>query len=161
MSCISKSSSHFLRSGVDDDNDHGPAGVVKVRYPQEGEISSMTTCDPRVISQGCAVWNTRLVIASVGLSVSEVHRDTLIALSNSLNNGTFVEYVPDLISTTYLGPQPDAQIIHEPEPSDDNYRPSGSTAISLLVPLLGAAGVAFFARKHCFQGRLMSIPFVR
>ena len=118
---IDETASQLLRSNTVAEDDHKAdeaefSGVVKVRYPQDGHDVTVRTseCDPTSsVAKGCAVWSTRLVLSSVELSVPVVHRDTLQLLSDSLNNGTFVEHIPDLISTVYLGPNPGALTVQE------------------------------------------------
>ena len=118
---VDKSASQFLRSNAVVEDDHVAdevefSGVVKVRYPQDGHGITVRTseCDPTSsVAKGCAVWSTRLVLSTVELSVPTVHGDMLQLLSDSLNNGTFVEYIPDLISTAYLGPNPVALAVQE------------------------------------------------
>jgi len=147
-----KPSSNFLRNEAEEViNSDRDAGLVEVRYPPDGEVSHMVACDPRPPrSHGCAVWHTRILITSVGLSMADVQYDTLILLSNYLNNGTFIQDIPDVISTTYLGPNPDAQtILREEEPVHDDISPpeseGTSDSVSLLVlTLIGITGVVLF-----------------
>jgi len=146
LHCLDEGRSHFLRSATTGENDVSlSAGVEKISYPRDGEISSRTPCDPvSPAAKGCAVWHTRLVISSVGLSLPEVRRGALQTLSNSFDNNTFVGHVPDLISTAYLGPHIDDQVMHYELRVDGEGYVSARASPSLLFisTLLGACCVA-------------------
>jgi len=63
------------------------------------------SCDP--YEQGCGVLNTKLLITSSGLATSHVHRDILSVLQESFKEGMFTEFIPELTTTSYLGPEPE------------------------------------------------------
>jgi len=158
------SSQFLLRSSslLDNDNDeprsHG--GVIKVRYPQDGnEITSQTSeCDPTLSNaKGCTVWSTRLIVSSVGLPVSDVHHEILHLISNALNNGTFVESVPDLIKTVYLGPQLDSSASATTVSDDhgevvvDEKQSMWSLVFFVPIVVLGVIGIVFFPYQKWYR----------
>ena len=152
LSCADANSPHLLRSPKEDGRQPLPAGVVKVQHSQDGEVTSRTACDPVApFSTGCAIWRTRIVITSLGLPVSEVRHDTLLSLLKSLNNGTFafVKYMPDIISTTYLGPHPDAWTIAKLE-NVDKHPPQkeGTTTLLIITVSIGVACVTFYVARR-------------
>jgi hypothetical protein len=162
-----KIASQFLlrSSSTEVDDNDGPqrslGGVIKVRYPQDGsEITSQTSeCDSTLSdAKGCTVWSTRLMITSMGLPVSDVHHEILHLISNAMNNGTFVESVPDLIKTVYLGPQLDSSAASAVRDDDhgkvvvDNTKQS-MWSLVLFIPILalGAIGIVFFPYQRWYR----------
>ena len=84
--------------------------VVRVRYPSEGAISAVSDCDP-VTSEagGCAVLSTTLYVTTLaGADGPRVHRDVLTVLDDALRGDAFIGTVPDVVVTSYLGPDPEA-----------------------------------------------------
>ena len=71
------------------------------------------SCDP--YEQGCGVLNTKLLITSSGLATSHVHRDILSVLQESFKEGVFTEFIPELTTTSYLGPEPEVFLFVESE----------------------------------------------
>jgi len=162
------SSQFLLRSGGELENDYNDeqqrslGGVIKVRYPQDGsEITSQTSeCDPTLSdAKGCKVWSTRLVISSIELLVSDVHHEILHLISNALNNGTFVESVPDLIKTVYLGPQLDSSAAvtvnndHDEVIVDNTKQRQSMWSLVFFIPIvvLGVIGIVFFPYQRWYQ----------
>ena len=167
------SSQFLLRSGSIelDDNDEphrSLGGVIKVRYPQDGsEITSQTSeCDPTLSdAKGCTVWSTRLLITSVGLHVSDVHHEMLHLISNALNNGTFVESVPDLIKTAYLGPQLDSSASattvsddHGEDVVDNTKQSMWSLVFFIPIVVLGVIGIVFFPYQRWYRHKSTPVP---
>ena len=52
--------------------------------------------------------NTKLLVTSAGVSQSEVHHTILLALTSALNQSKFIESIPNLTTTSYLGPDPES-----------------------------------------------------
>jgi len=92
--------------------------ISVMRCSESGQVRSQTggsvlsiilantevwSCDP--YEQGCGVLNTKLLITSSGLSTSDVHRDILSVLQEAFKEGVFTEFIPELITTSYLGPE--------------------------------------------------------
>lgn len=48
--------------------------------------------------------NSRMLVTSVSVRISEVRSGILQILLNAFNNGTFVDAIPEIVATTYLGP---------------------------------------------------------
>lgn len=110
------------------------AGVIKVRYPEDGESTSIRgSCDQvSSIVKACAIWRTKLVITSVGLSVADIHRDALMTIRDAFEDGTFLRGIPGLIDISYLGPHPDALTIETPE---DNPANEAAATMLRLIPV--------------------------
>lgn len=51
---------------------------------------------------------TRFFVASAGVPSWKIHRDVLLVLERALGGSTFGEFIPELVTTSYLGPDPDA-----------------------------------------------------
>jgi len=62
------------------------------------------SCDP--YESGCAVLNTKLLVTSSGLATSNAHRDILSVLQEAFKESVFTEFIPELTTTLYLGPEP-------------------------------------------------------
>ena len=80
--------------------------VVRIRYP--GRTTTMMNCDSTSpLAQSCVVLSTKLLVTSNdGASISEAHRDILTVLQDAFDEGTFIEFIPELITSSYLGPEP-------------------------------------------------------
>lgn len=85
-------------------------GVVKVGYPTQGQVTFMSKCDPGMNSfaRGCAILSTKLLVTSIGMPVSKVHSDVLDVLSYALRDKSFVDFIPELSSISFLGPDPES-----------------------------------------------------
>ena len=70
-------------------------------------------CDPRTPSQGqgCEILNTRLLVTSIGAPISKVHTDILTVLSDAFRENIFIEFIPELLDTSFLGPDPEAMTV--------------------------------------------------
>ena len=157
------SSQILLRSGsvLEHGNDEplSLGGVIKVRYPQDGsEITSQNQtgeCDPTLSdAKGCKVWSTRLVISSIGLPVSDVHHEILHLISVALDNGTFVESVPDVIKTIYLGPHLDSSAAVQDDHGEvdvDKKQSMWSLVFFIPIVVLGVIGIVFFPYQRWYQ----------
>ena len=67
-------------------------------------------CDPEVNSfaRGCAILSTKLFVSSVGVPISKVYSDIIGMLSYAIREETFVDFIPELLATSFLGPDPQA-----------------------------------------------------
>ncbi|KAL7469466.1 hypothetical protein ACHAXS_009719 [Conticribra weissflogii] len=87
-------------------------GVVRVRYPPLGKISSIAHCEPTLPSaQGCAVLTLKLLITFIDMPESEVHNDILNLLADATEKDIFEEFVPEVITLNYLGPDPEVELV--------------------------------------------------
>jgi hypothetical protein len=69
-------------------------------------------CDPVLpLAKDCAILTNKLLVTSVGVPIPEVHREILLLLSDAFQESIFVEFIPELVTTSYLGPDPEALII--------------------------------------------------
>ncbi|KAL3826888.1 hypothetical protein ACHAXA_000856 [Cyclostephanos tholiformis] len=91
----------------------GDVGVVRIRYPEYGKVTSISNCDPVTSSQAqeCAILNTKLLVTSIGVPILKVRADMLTILSDAFRENIFLELIPELSATSYLGPDPDALVL--------------------------------------------------
>jgi hypothetical protein len=47
-------------------------------------------------------------VSSIGVPVAKVHSDIIEILSYAIREETFVDFIPELLTTTFLGPDPHA-----------------------------------------------------
>ncbi|KAL3763820.1 hypothetical protein ACHAWU_001880 [Discostella pseudostelligera] len=109
--CASQSDAHISQRSKRLDGGIRDSGAVRIRYPEYGEITSISDCDQIMMSsqaKSCAVMNTKLLVTSTSASLSEVHRTVLLALANSLNGNKMDESIPNLTATSYIGPDPES-----------------------------------------------------
>lgn len=70
-------------------------------------------------AQGCAILYSKLLVTSVGPApTQEVHRDVLMVLEDAFKEGAFTEFIPELVTTSYLGPDIDAATLSAEASSD-------------------------------------------
>jgi len=83
--------------------------VVRIRYPEEGEITSVSSCDPTSPrAKECYVLDTGLLVAVAGggpAAPREVHRDVLAILKEAFDADAFARFVPEMEASSYLGPR--------------------------------------------------------
>lgn len=53
---------------------------------------------------GCAILNTKLIVATIGPPPPQVHRDVLRVLEDAFRENRFDQYIPELVSASFLGP---------------------------------------------------------
>lgn len=81
------------------------SGVTRIRFPTYDEVTDIVKCVPTFYgAQGCAVLSTKLLVTTKNTAVSDVHNDILTVLMEAMNNDTFVSLLPELMFTSYLGP---------------------------------------------------------
>ena len=51
--------------------------------------------------------NTKLLITSIGMPPQKMHHDILLILADAFKENVFIEFIPELITAVYLGPDPD------------------------------------------------------
>ena len=51
---------------------------------------------------------TRLLVTASGAAMAEAHEGVLTVLANAFSENIFTEIIPELMSTSYLGPDPEA-----------------------------------------------------
>mmetsp|Transcript_25741 Transcript_25741/g.43934 ORF Transcript_25741/g.43934 Transcript_25741/m.43934 type:complete len:236 (+) Transcript_25741:1-708(+) len=84
--------------------------VVRIRYPEHGQVSSVSECNPTSSeTRECLVLNTKLLVTIVGGAASaQVHQDILMILKDAFKVNIFVKFLPELVDASYLGPDPGA-----------------------------------------------------
>jgi len=112
-------------------------GVVRVRYPSQGKITTIARCESTLPNaQGCAVFTLKLLITVIDMPESEVHGDILNLLADAMDKRIFEEIVPELITLNYLGPDPGEEVVISELAGSSNH---DSSAIGLVF------GVTFCA----------------
>lgn len=105
--------------------------------------------------------NSKLLVSSTGAPISEVHHDILMVVSDAFREHVFLEFIPELVGTAYLGPDPDALMLSAKETDDTNVESgSGSSntvtiiiSVCCAVLLVAVIACAAFpkARKQVFD----------
>ncbi len=86
-------------------------------------------------------------MTSVGVPISTVHDDILTILSDAFRENIFLEFIPELLATSYLGPDPDAVLLSaEAEDVVDDVESGASK--SLIVAF--SVGCALLLLKLIF-----------
>lgn len=90
-------------------------------------------CDPVLpLGKECGILANKLLVTSVGVPITEVHREILTLLSNAFQQNIFVEFIPGLLTTTFLGPDPEALIID----TGNALKAKNATSKALVVVFL-------------------------
>lgn len=105
--------------------------------------------------------STKLLVTSVGVPINKVHSDVLMLLNDALQEGAFVDIIPELLVTSYLGPDPEEFVVETvalpPSNSEGGTKKSSRTiAVSFSIAIVVLAGlVACFsfplARRELFK----------
>eukprot|EP00804_Cyclotella_cryptica_P010241 CCRYP_016705-RA/>CCRYP_016705-RA protein AED:0.19 eAED:0.19 QI:249/0.5/0.33/0.66/1/1/3/0/1773 len=122
-------------------------GVLRIRYPTNGEITSTTKkcIATSSAAKGCLVLSTKLLITTTHSPVSEVHTGILKVLQDAFTTGTFAESVSDVVLATYLGP--DVNTLYASalatETLADNNSSEGNIVIAIMfsVTIVLAAAI--------------------
>lgn len=102
-------------------------------------------CDPVLpLANECAILTNKLLVTSVDVPITEVHREILTLLSDAFHASIFVEFIPGLMITSYLGPDPEALII------DDGYSLKAENATSKALVVIFSIGLAMCIIKILF-----------
>ena len=135
--------------------------VVRVRYPSEGAISAVSDCDPvSPEAGGCAVLSTTLyVTTSPGADGPRVHRDVLTVLDDALRGDAFVGAVPDVVVTSYLGPDPEAASLAPLDGPDplSRARVAGIALAATLCVAVLAVSAAIYGLPLARRGALFRV----
>ncbi len=101
--------------------------------------STSANCDPESSqAQVCAIMNTKLLVTSTGVPNSKVHTDVLKLLSDAFREEIFLEFIPELLTASYLGPDPEAFMVLS-ETEDAVNAESGASKTLVVVFSLGCA----------------------
>jgi hypothetical protein len=90
-------------------------------------------------AKSCAILNTKLLVTSAGASKSEVHHTILLALTNALNQSKFIESIPNLTTTSYLGPDPESMTLPSASPATGMRMAGGTTTASVIAISIGCS----------------------
>ncbi len=90
-------------------------------------------------AKSCAILNTKLLVTSAGRSKSEVHRTILLALTNALNQSKFIESIPNLTTTSYLGPDPESMTLSSESLVAGMGVAGGRTTASVIAISIGCS----------------------
>ena len=91
--------------------------------------------------------STKIIVTSVGVPVNRVHHDILMLLNEAFREGAFVAIIPELILTSYVGPdleeyQLQAQTVLLSTSSQEEERQSSRIiALSFSVTVIVIAGL--------------------
>jgi hypothetical protein len=123
-------------------------------------------CDPRTTSQvqGCAILNTKLLVSSIGAPISKVHSDILSVLSGAFRDNSFVYIIPELLDTSFLGPDPEALTLSASKADAINggsevvktWVVALSIGCSMLILIIVSMYIAFLLRSKQQKLKQMS-----
>ncbi len=151
-------------------------GVVRVRYPPLGKISSIgkvqfcisapfvfvllsqclqridiptvAHCEPTLPSaQGCAVLTLKLLITFIDMPESEVHNDILNLLADATEKDIFEEFVPEVITLNYLGPDPEVELVLSESVGSSN---ENSSTVGLVFGVTFCAAMVLMMMLFAF-----------
>jgi hypothetical protein len=112
-------------------------------YPR----STTASCDPESSqARRCAILNTKLLVTSIGVPNSKVHTDILNLLSAAFREKIFIEFVPELLTTSYLGPDPEALTL----PSEAEVVVNAESRASKTLVVMFSLGCAMLLLKVIF-----------
>ena len=98
--------------------------------------------------------NTKLLVTSVGVPLNKVHSDVLMLLNDAFEEGAFVDIIPELLVTSYLGPDPEEfqlkseTIASSPPPSNSE---GGSKSSRVIAVSFSIAVVVLAGLVACFS----------
>ena len=103
--------------------------------------------------------STKVLVTSVGVPINKVHSDVLMLLNDAFQQGAFVDIIPELLVTSYLGPDPEefVETVLPPSNTEGGTKNSSRTiAVSFSIVVVVLAGlVACFsfplARRELFK----------
>ena len=82
---------------------------------------------------------TELLVTTTGsVSTSDVHHNILHALQDAFKKNVFTEFIPELLTTSYLGPEPDVSTLLS-KSAEETHVYSSSYIGSIIVVSLGCA----------------------
>ena len=80
--------------------------ITKIEYSQDNS-TTWSRCLPESIeASDCAVLRSTLIVASRGVPATDLRRSILADISQLVNNGTLINDVPNIVTMSYLGPDP-------------------------------------------------------
>jgi hypothetical protein len=106
--------------------------------------------------------STKLLVTSVGVPINKIHSDVLMLLNGAFQQGAFVDIIPELLVTTYLGPDPEELVVETvalpPSNSEGGTKKSSRTiAVSFSIAVVVLAGLVLacfsfpLARQELFK----------
>ena len=96
-------------------------------------------------AKSCAILNTKLLVTSAGASKSEVHHTILLALTNALNQSKFIESIPNLTATSYLGPDPESLTLSSASIATGMRMAGGTSTASVIAISIGCSLILLVA----------------
>jgi len=103
---------------------------------------STAKCDPTLSqAKGCVMLETELLVTTIDSTSTseEVHHNILHSLQDAFKKNVFTEFMPELITTSYLGPEPDVSMLSSSKSTDETHVYSSSYIGSIIVVSLGCA----------------------
>ena len=83
-----------------------------------------------------------------GVPISQVHRDILTVLEDALKENVFTEFIPEVVTTSYLGPNPEAVTLSSEETANvQASEHSGGTSMKTLAVAIFSLGCALILLK--------------
>ncbi|KAL7525920.1 hypothetical protein ACHAWF_001565 [Thalassiosira exigua] len=115
------------------------AGVVRIRFPDVGNATSITQCEPTSSQAGyCSILTTKMLVTSANLPMVVAHHDVLAVIAIALDQNSFSEFLPEQTTTAYLGPNLDSPTLSMPlaeEATNDARRTSPIATVTAVLSI--------------------------
>lgn len=87
-----------------------------------------------------------LVTTTSDIPILEVHRDILKTLEDAFEENLFAEHIPEVVTTSYLGPEPDSlDLVLEAEKGAAESSSSSSNTVAVIVSFVCVMMLLAFA----------------
>ena len=91
------------------------------------------------MQSGCAILISKLIITSAGVPYVKVHHDILLILEDMFKESKVAEVVPEILSTSYLGPDPAKFALSKAQIYEPNCAKSGTSRTLLVAIAFGCS----------------------
>ena len=100
-------------------------------------------------ARGCEILSSKLVVSSIGVPISKVHSDIIEMLSYAIREETFVDFIPELLTTTFLGPDPEALTLDSENAVINTGRSDSINAWVIALSVVGFSIVLLLLVSLC------------
>ena len=110
-------------------------------------------CDPlSPQARGCTILTSKLIITSIFAPVQEFHRDILALLAESMKEHIFNEFIPEIQTISFLGPDPEVVMMYvsqELEVAKPEVRKSSVKTIPIALATFGCLALGLLLLSVC------------
>ena len=93
--------------------------------------------------------SSKLFVSSIGVPISKVHSDIIEMLSYAIREETFVDFIPELLTTTFLGPDPEALTLDSENAVINTGRSDSINAWVIALSVVGFSIVLLLLVSLC------------